>query len=110
MPYGGVLSITTAEVDPGEELGRVPLGLLPGRYALLRVSDTGPGLAGEDLQSLFEPFNAAAGERPAGLGLAGVHGVVKQSGGHVAVESVLGRGTTFKVLLPLAPVVHTRAA
>lgn len=101
MPDGGELSITSSVVE--YETQPIDHELLPGRYALLCVRDTGPGLEPDVLPRVFEPFfTTKRGTNATGLGLAVVHGAVKQNGGHVAVESELGRGTTFRVHFPLA--------
>jgi signal transduction histidine kinase len=103
MPKGGTLTMTTTQVviggDPGAE------GALPnGRYAVLRVTDTGAGMDDATMQRVFEPFfTTKAPGSGTGLGLSTVLGVVKQSGGHVAVQSRPGQGTTFSIFLPAAP-------
>jgi two-component system cell cycle sensor histidine kinase/response regulator CckA len=102
MPEGGRLRIEThvAELpDPGFP----DTHLEPGPYAVLEVSDTGHGMDPATIAQVFEPFftTKPVGDGT-GLGLATVYGTVKQSGGDVAVTSTLGRGTTFRVLLPLA--------
>jgi two-component system cell cycle sensor histidine kinase/response regulator CckA len=103
MPSGGrlVIETGTAEVDD-EEFQRNPR-LPAGRYAVLAVSDTGEGMTEEVKARLFEPFfTTKEPGKGTGLGLATVYGIVRQAGGHVAVYSELGIGTTVKVLLPLA--------
>ncbi len=103
MPHGGTLTLATGNADVGEgETGGDP-EFRPGSYVLLAVTDTGVGM-GEDARAcLFEPF--ATSREPgegSGLDLAASYGIIKQSGGHIAVETAPGRGTTFRVYLPRA--------
>jgi PAS domain S-box-containing protein len=101
MPAGGRLRIETAnvEVEAKDDAGESPAE--PGRYVLLTVADTGAGIAPEVLPNVFEPFfTTKAPGKGTGLGLATVYGVVRQAGGHIAVRSQLGRGTTFTIWLP----------
>ncbi len=103
MPDGGELLIRTGtrELAP-DEAASLPGGVTPGTYASLTVSDTGGGIAPEHLPHIFEPFfTTKEVGRGTGLGLATVHGIVAQSRGHIWVESTVGQGTTFTVLLPL---------
>ncbi|HSR40682.1 MAG TPA: ATP-binding protein, partial [Longimicrobiales bacterium] len=75
----------------------------PGRYAVLEVRDTGEGIPEERMEKIFEPFYTSKGPgKGTGLGLAMVYGIVKQSGGYVEVESTVGRGSVFTILLPVA--------
>jgi CheY-like chemotaxis protein len=101
MPCGGLLTIATAVVDlhkgSPEGTGDCP----PGRYVQLTISDTGEGMSEQVKAKIFEPFFTTKGVgKGTGLGLSTVYGVVSQAGGAISVESEVGRGTTFRVLLP----------
>jgi PAS domain S-box-containing protein len=100
MPQGGELTIETSPLEVGPSDRRLP-ALPPGRYVLLTVRDTGPGLGSAALASIFEPFvtNKELG-KGSGLGLAAVHSIVQQANGHIEVASEPGRGTTFRIYLP----------
>ncbi|MCK8782772.1 ATP-binding protein [Roseomonas sp. NAR14] len=101
MPHGGRLTLRTHHevVLSPRAIGHdtVP----PGRYVVLEVADTGCGIPPEVLPRLFEPFFTTRRESGGtGLGLSTVHGIVRQSGGYLGVESEVGRGTAFRVYLP----------
>lgn len=101
MPHGGEIAIDVDKVViPAEEV-RHTLDLSAGEYIEIRVRDTGDGMTPEVLQRCFEPFfTTKPVGKGTGLGLAMVYGIVKQSGGHITVESTVGVGTTFRLLWP----------
>jgi len=102
MSNGGRLVIATRNTELGPEATQRDPDVTPGRYAMLSVTDTGHGMSDEVLAHVFEPFFTTKGVgQGTGLGLATVYGIVKQSLGHIEVESKVGEGTTFRVYLPL---------
>ena len=102
MPHGGTLSFETRAVELNRTHGHVPPKLRSGRYVLLAVSDTGCGMDPEVQARAFEPFFTTKGiGQGSGLGLAVVHGIVEQCGGHAEVYSLPSLGTTFKIYLPV---------
>jgi len=101
MPLGGRLTISLRQTVVDALAAGEPAGLRPGPYVCVEMADNGVGMEPETLSRLFEPFFSTKEKgKGTGLGLATVYGIVKQSGGHIAVESTPGRGTTFRIWLP----------
>ena len=105
MPNGGCLALQTAAVtmEPADDHESTAEELPAGDYVRISVTDNGSGMTEEVKHHLFEPFFTTKDEGGSGLGLATSYGIVRQSGGHICVESELGKGTTVRIFLPKVP-------
>ncbi len=110
MPDGGVLSITTSNINLDEAYVAQSVDAQIGAHVVLTVTDTGVGMSDQVKEHLFEPFFTTKERgQGTGLGLPIVFGIVKQSGGHVGVYSEEGQGTTFRIYLPSTSEPDSRA-
>jgi two-component system, cell cycle sensor histidine kinase and response regulator CckA len=112
MPDGGRLRIETRNMTVDEDYCRLNIQAKPGRYVLIKISDTGAGMDTETMARMFDPFFTTKGwdfRKGTGLGLPVVKGIVEQHGGWITCKSELGKGTTFAVWFPViddSPQVH----
>jgi two-component system cell cycle sensor histidine kinase/response regulator CckA len=101
MPNGGAISIRTRNVVEAEAAGMSYTGMPAADYVLIEVEDTGTGMPPEIMEKIFEPFFSTKElGKGTGLGLSTVYGIIKQTGGFIYPESVVGKGTTFRIFLP----------
>ena len=101
MPSGGCLTVETRNVPSEEFVPGLDRSSSPQGYVLISMSDTGEGMTDDTRSRLFEPFFTTKGAgKGTGLGLAVVDGIVRQSGGHILVDSHPGRGALFRIYLP----------
>ena len=103
MPDGGVMKLESETIDVDPVLAATVEGAKPGRYVVIRVADSGTGIAPEIIDRIFDPFFTTKGpEKGTGMGLSTVLGILRSHWGFIRVESKLGTGSTFSVYLPLA--------
>lgn len=101
MPEGGTVTIRTRNIEEDEVKELNYRGMNEGEYVLVEVEDQGTGIAPDVLEQIFEPFFTTKDVgKGTGLGLSMVYGIVKQSGGFIYPDSVVGKGTTFRIFLP----------
>jgi len=101
MPTGGILNVTLKNAALEEVATAKHFGLNPGRYVNLTVSDTGHGISPEEIDRIFDPyFTTKDVGKGTGMGLAVVHGILKEHNGTINVKSEIGEGTTFSIFFP----------
>lgn len=101
MPSGGKLTVETCNMFLDERYANRELGVAPGQYVMVAVTDVGVGMTQDVIEKAFDPFfTTKPVGKGTGLGLSMVYGFAKQSGGHVRIYSEAGRGTTVKIYLP----------
>ncbi len=100
MPQGGKLSVRTSNL-PAEKVKDIKHALPPGEYVMCEVSDSGTGIPADIVEKIWEPFFSTKDVgKGTGLGLSMVYGIIKQTGGFIFCDSVMGQGTTFSIFLP----------
>lgn len=101
MPDGGLITIRTEMADIGRERYDTPTYIVPGKYIVMTVSDTGSGIPAQIMNKIFDPFFTTKEKgKGTGLGLATVYGIVKDHKGYISVESEPGKGSTFVIYFP----------
>jgi two-component system cell cycle sensor histidine kinase/response regulator CckA len=101
MPEGGTLTLRTSNVGAEDSARLQHKGMPFGEYVSVEVEDTGTGIPPEIIDKIFDPFYTTKDVgKGTGLGLSTVYGIVKQTGGFIYVDSVVGKGTTFRIFLP----------
>jgi two-component system cell cycle sensor histidine kinase/response regulator CckA len=101
MPEGGTITIRTRNVTAAEAATFTYTGMPPADYMLIEVEDTGTGMSPEIIEKIFEPFFSTKElGKGTGLGLSTVYGIIKQTGGFIYPDSIVGKGTTFRIFLP----------
>lgn len=101
MPNGGKIVLRTRNLTEAEAAGLSFTGMPPADYVLVEVEDTGTGMPPAILEKIFEPFFSTKElGKGTGLGLSTVYGIIKQTGGFIYPQSVVGKGTVFKIFLP----------
>ncbi|HEY2315698.1 MAG TPA: ATP-binding protein [Streptosporangiaceae bacterium] len=103
MPAGGTLIIRTSAADFSTDSSRLHPGTKPGRYVKLVFQDTGIGMTTDVRERIFERFFTTKPGTGTGLGLSTIHGIITGARGTIEVDSLEGRGTTFRIYLPAAP-------
>lgn len=103
MPDGGLITITTSLIEIQRDRFNMPTYIMPGRYVLLTVSDTGCGIPKDIINRIFEPFFTTKEKgKGTGLGLASVYGIIKDHKGYITVQSEIDKGSVFDVYLPIS--------
>ncbi|HSQ85941.1 MAG TPA: ATP-binding protein, partial [Desulfobacterales bacterium] len=101
MPDGGILEVSLKHLTFDENTPNQYPGLIPGRYVNLTISDTGHGISDEEIERIFDPyFTTKEIGKGIGMGLAVVHGIIKEHNGFITVKSEIGKGTTFNIFFP----------
>ena len=110
MPDGGKLTIGTRIVELDEDYAAQHPGVVAGGYVAIEIADNGTGIPADVLERIYEPFfTTKPVGQGTGLGLSMVYGFIKQSGGHINAYSEVGRGTVFRLFLPLAEIAGAEA-